>query len=160
MSPDSPFEQDVKEETDVNAPAAPSSTSAQPASADGDEQQAGADAGKATTEAAEDEAGAKRGRPRKQSSARKTRTVELTLTLTGTAEGEWQADLVHGTNRVVKGLQIPASAVAKAAKELHDDISEGIETVLSAAREQHRAKMEALEAELEKVKRALADLSE
>lgn len=162
MSPDSPIEQDVKEETDVTAPAAPSSTSAQPASADGGEQQAGADAGKATTEAAEEEAStAKRGRPRKQaSSARKTRTVELTLTLTGTAEGEWQADLVHGTNRVVKGLQIPASAVAKAAKELHDDISEGIETVLSAAREQHRAKMEELEAELEKVKRALADLSE
>ncbi|MGW4213412.1 DUF6319 family protein [Lentzea sp. NPDC004789] len=100
----------------------------------------------------------KAGRPK--STAKKTRTVELTLTVTGTAEGEWQADLVHGTQRVVSGLVIPAIAVAKAAKELHSDIAEGIETVLEAARDQHRTRMEELEAELARVKAQLAELSE
>lgn len=100
----------------------------------------------------------KAGRPK--STAKKTRTVELTLTVTGTAEGEWQADLVHGTQRVVSGLVIPAIAVAKAAKELHEDIAEGIETVLEAARDQHRTRMEELEAELARVKAQLAELSE
>jgi hypothetical protein len=97
---------------------------------------------------------------RPKSTAKKTRTVELTLTVTGTAEGEWQADLVHGTQRVVSGLVIPAIAVAKAAKELHQDIAEGIEGVLEAARDQHRTRMEELEAELAKVKAQLAELSE
>ncbi|WP_439655900.1 DUF6319 family protein [Lentzea sp. HUAS TT2] len=100
----------------------------------------------------------KAGRPK--STAKKTRTVELTLTVTGTAEGEWQADLVHGTQRVVSGLVIPAIAVAKAAKELHVDIAEGIESVLEAARDQHRTRMEELEAELARVKAQLAELSE
>lgn len=97
---------------------------------------------------------------RAKSTAKKTRTVELTLTVTGTAEGEWQADLVHGTQRVVSGLVIPAIAVAKAAKELHADIAEGIEGVLEAARDQHRTRMEELEAELARVKAQLAELSE
>lgn len=100
----------------------------------------------------------KAGRPK--STAKKTRTVELTLTVTGTAEGEWQADLVHGTQRVVSGLVIPAIAVAKAAKELHEDIATGIESVLEAARDQHRTRMEELEAELARVKAQLAELSE
>jgi hypothetical protein len=97
---------------------------------------------------------------RAKSTAKKTRTVELTLTVTGTAEGEWQADLVHGTQRVVSGLVIPAIAVAKAAKELHEDIAQGIESVLDAARDQHRTRMEELEAELSRVKAQLAELSE
>ncbi|SER32746.1 hypothetical protein SAMN05216188_110100 [Lentzea xinjiangensis] len=97
---------------------------------------------------------------RAKSTAKKTRTVELTLTVTGTAEGEWQADLVHGTQRVVSGLVIPAIAVAKAAKELHEDIADGIESVLEAARDQHRTRMEELEAELARVKAQLAELSE
>ncbi|MFD4676479.1 DUF6319 family protein [Lentzea sp. NPDC058450] len=100
----------------------------------------------------------KAGRPK--STAKKTRTVELTLTVTASAEGEWQADLVHGTQRVVSGLVIPAIAVSKAAKELHEDIAEGIESVLEAARDQHRTRMEELEAELAKVKAQLAELSE
>ncbi|MQA09173.1 MAG: hypothetical protein GEU98_11625 [Pseudonocardiaceae bacterium] len=99
-------------------------------------------------------------KPRKQSTARKTRSVELTLTVTGTADGEWQADLMHGTKRVVRGLTIPAAAVSRAAKELHDDISGAIEQVLDAAREQHRSRVEELQAELEKAQQALAELQE
>jgi hypothetical protein len=97
---------------------------------------------------------------RPKSTVKKTRTVELTLTVTGTADGEWQADLVHGTKRVVQGLSISAAAVSRAAKELHDDIAGGIDEVIEAARAQHRTRMEELEAELAKVKAALAELSD
>ncbi|QUH05208.1 hypothetical protein HUO13_34490 [Saccharopolyspora erythraea] len=100
----------------------------------------------------------KKPRARKQSTAKKTRTVELTLTVTGTAEGEWQADLLHQGKRVVQGLQVPAAAVSKAAAELHSDISEAIDGVISAAREQHEAKLAELEAEVERVRKALAEL--
>ena len=111
------------------------------------------------TEPVADEAPAKPVK-RAKSTAKKTRTVELTLTVTGTMDGDWQADLLHGTQRVVQGLTIPAIAVSKAAKELHEDIFSGIETVLEAARDQHRTRMEELEAELAKVKQALAELSD
>jgi polyhydroxyalkanoate synthesis regulator phasin len=103
----------------------------------------------------------KRGRPRKQqSTAKKTRTVELILTVTGTADGDWQAELTHAGKRVVQGLSVAASAVSRAAKELHPDISGGIETVISAARAQHQARMDELQAELDRVKQALAELDD
>jgi hypothetical protein len=111
-------------------------------------------------DAIESEDSPKRGRPRKQSTARKTRTVELILTVTGTAEGEWQAELTHSGKRVVQGLPVAAAAVSRAAKELHPDIFGGIETVINAAREQHKARMEQLQAELDKVKQALAELDD
>lgn len=109
-------------------------------------------------QAASAEPAPKKTRARKQSAAKKTRTVELTLTVTGTAEGEWQADLLHSGKRVVQGLPVPAAAVSKAAAELHADISEAIEGVISAAREQHEAKLAELEAEVERVRKALSDL--
>jgi Family of unknown function (DUF6319) len=109
--------------------------------------------------AAEAPAPAKRGR-KPGSTAKKTRTVELTLTVTGTLEGEWQAELSHSGSRVVQGLQIPAAAVSRAAAELHEDISKAIESVLDVARQQHQARLAELEAELTKVKQALADLQE
>jgi polyhydroxyalkanoate synthesis regulator phasin len=105
------------------------------------------------------EAPRKRGR-KPGSTARKTRTVELTLTVTGTADGEWQAELSHAGKRVLQGLQIPAGAVSRAAAELHEDISKTIETVLDAARIQHQTRLAELEAELTKVRQALADLQE
>lgn len=99
-----------------------------------------------------------RGRP--PSTAKKTRTVELTLTVTGTAEGEWQAELTQSGKRVLQGLSIPAASVARAATELHADIAKAIDTVLDQARQQHRARMEELEAELTKVRQALAELQD
>lgn len=103
----------------------------------------------------------KRGRPRKQqSTAKKTRTVELVLTVTGTAEGEWQAELTHAGKRVVQGLPIAAAAVSRAAEELHPEISGVITEVINTARDQHKARMEELQAELDKVKQALAELDD
>lgn len=103
---------------------------------------------------------APRKRGRKPSTARKTRTVELTLTVTGTMDGEWQAEVTHSGSRVVQGLQVPAAAVSRAAAELHEDISKAIESVLDTARQQHQARLAELEAELSKVKQALAELQE
>lgn len=108
----------------------------------------------------EESADKPRKRGRQPSTARKTRTVELTLTVTGTMEGEWQAELTQSGKRVLQGLSIPAAAVARAATELHEDIAKAIDTVLDQARRQHRARMEELEAELAKVRQALAELQE
>ncbi|GAB3136594.1 DUF6319 family protein [Amycolatopsis sp. NPDC004378] len=110
--------------------------------------------------AAEEAPKPKRGRPKgaTASTAKKTRTVELTLTVTGTADGEWQAELKNGSKWVAKGLEIPAAAVSRAAKELHADLSGPIDEVINQAREAQAAKVAALEAELEKAKQALAEL--
>jgi hypothetical protein len=53
---------------------------------------------------------------------------------------------------------VGGGGVSRAAKELHPEISGEIETVITAARDQHKARMEELEAELNKVKQALAEL--
>ncbi|GAB3462266.1 DUF6319 family protein [Actinophytocola sediminis] len=105
------------------------------------------------------EAPKKRGR-KPGSTARKTRTVELTLTVTGTLDGEWQAELTQSGSRLLQGLSVPAAAVSRAAAELHEDISKAIESVLDTAREQHKSRLVELEAELSKVKQALADLQD
>ncbi|PRW62026.1 DUF6319 family protein [Actinopolyspora mortivallis] len=95
---------------------------------------------------------------RKQTGARKTRSVELTLTVSGTADGEWQADLTHAGKKIVQGLPLTASSVSKAAGELHTDISEAIESVLAEARQQHEARLAELEAELQRVRKTLEEL--
>jgi hypothetical protein len=140
----------TSEATETEAPAE-TAQAAQP-------EPAKAETAEPKAEAAAPEQPAKRGR--KPSTARKTRTVELTLTVTGTMDGEWQADLSHAGSRVLQGLQIPAAAVSRAAAELHEDISKAIESVLDVAREQHQARLAELEAELSKVKQALADLQD
>ncbi|GAB2746373.1 DUF6319 family protein [Salinifilum aidingensis] len=143
-------------ETTEQAPAQAAEEQAQDRSAERAATPEG-DAGTATSDENSGESTQSK-KKRTKSTARKTRTVELTLTVTGTAEGEWQAELMHGGKRVVQGIQVPAAAVSKAAKELHEDISDTIENVLQQAREQHEAKLAELEAEVERVRRQLADL--
>lgn len=147
---DSLTEQDSTDETPVEAAATPTN-----GVVNGAVSEASTDSG---ADSAEEQP--KRGRPRKQSTAKKTRTIELTLTVTGTAEGEWQAELVHGGKRVVQGLAVSAAAVSRAAKELHPDISGNIDTVITAAREAHQQRMAELQAEMDKVKQALAELED
>jgi hypothetical protein len=101
----------------------------------------------------------KRGRP-KGSGARTTRTVELTLTVSGTADGEWEAELKQGSSWITRGLPVTAAAVARAAQELHTQLAEPIEAVIGAAREQRAARVAALEAELEQARKALAEMEE
>jgi hypothetical protein len=94
----------------------------------------------------------------KNAAGKKTKTLELTLTVTGTADGEWRAELKQGTTYLARNLTVAAAAVSRAAKELHEDLSTPIDEVIEEARSQQAAKVAALEAELEAARKALADL--
>ena len=96
--------------------------------------------------------------PAKKAPAKKTKTLELTLTVTGTADGEWRAELKQGTSYLARNLAVAAAAVSRAAKELHEDLSTPIDGIIEEARAQQAAKVAALEAELEAARKALADL--
>ncbi|MFI9509540.1 DUF6319 family protein [Nocardia sp. NPDC052566] len=94
--------------------------------------------------------------------ARKTaaKTPEVTVTLTGTADGEWTVDVVNGKKRTLRGLSVPSSAVAQAAKLLHPEVADVVSGILDAARDVQRAKVEQLAAELAAAKRLLDDLDD
>ena len=94
----------------------------------------------------------------KKAAGKKARTLELTLTVTGTADGEWRAELKHGTAFLARNVAVAAAAVSRAARELHEDLSIPLDAVIEEARAQQAARVAALEAELEAARRALADL--
>lgn len=96
--------------------------------------------------------------PTKRAAGKKTKTIELTLTVIGTADGEWRAELKQGSSYLARNLAVAAAAVSRAAKELHEDLSTPINQVIEEARSQQAARVAALEAELEAARRALADL--
>ena len=85
-------------------------------------------------------------------------TLELVLTVTGTADGEWRAELKQGNSYLARDLAVAAAAVSRAAKELHQDLATPIDAIIDEARVQQAAKVSALEAELEAARKALADL--
>ncbi|WP_067535185.1 DUF6319 family protein [Nocardia crassostreae] len=91
--------------------------------------------------------------------ARKPKAPEVTVTLSGTADGEWTLDVVNGKKRTIKGLSVPSSAVSQAAKILHPEVAEVVDSILDSVREQQRAKVEQLQAELENARRLLDDLA-
>lgn len=96
--------------------------------------------------------------PTKKAAGKKAKTFELTLTVTGTADGEWRAEIKQGTTYVVRNVPVAAAAVSRAAKELHDELYTPIEALMDEARSQQAARVAALEAELEAARKALADL--
>ena len=148
-------------EAPVSAPVSTPEVSADEATVTESASPASSSEGSAEPAAEEEAPKPKRGRPKgaaTASTAKKTRTVELVLTVTGTADGEWQAELKNGSKWVAKGLEIPAAAVSRAAKELHSDLSGPIDEVINQAREAQAAKVAALKTELEKAKQALAEL--
>jgi hypothetical protein len=99
-------------------------------------------------------------RPARRGGARKQRPAEVTVTLSSTAEGEWMVDVTAGKRRAVRAVPVPASSVARAARELHPDVSDAIEAVLDAARAQQRTRIEQLQAELDAAQRALSELTD
>jgi tellurite resistance protein len=94
----------------------------------------------------------------KKATSKRTKTLELTLTVTGAADGEWHAELKQGNTYVARNLAVAAAAVSRAAKELHQDLSTPIDEVIEEARSQQAARVAALEAELEAARKVLADL--
>lgn len=83
----------------------------------------------------------------------------ITVTLSSTSEGEWTVEVLTGSKRSVRAQPIGAGAVASAARALGGDIEAAIEGALQAAREQQRARVERLEAELASARQALDELS-
>jgi uncharacterized protein DUF6319 len=96
--------------------------------------------------------------PAKKAAGKRPKTLELTLTVTGTADGDWRAELKQGATYLARNLEVAAAAVSRAAKELHEDLSTPIDEVIEEARAQQAAKVVALEAELEAARKALAEL--
>ncbi|WP_024799624.1 DUF6319 family protein [Nocardia sp. BMG51109] len=90
---------------------------------------------------------------------RKSKTPEVTVTLSGTADGEWTVDVVHGKKRTTRGLSVPGATVAQAAKILHPEVAEVVDAVLESVRSSQRVKVEQLQAELEQARRVLDELS-
>ncbi|GAA5069601.1 DUF6319 family protein [Nocardia callitridis] len=139
-------------EMPVTQPSATRTASATPAPAKTVAKQQGSPNGEATKPEAAPAA--------KKTAARKTKTPEVTVTLTGTADGEWTVDVVNGKKRTVRGLAVASSAVAQAAKTLHPEVADVVAGVLDAARDVQEAKVQALQAELEQARRLLEDLTD
>ncbi|MGV9662732.1 DUF6319 family protein [Nocardia niigatensis] len=91
--------------------------------------------------------------------AKKAKAPEVTVTLSGTAEGEWTLDVVNGKKRAIKGLVVTSSAVAQAAKILHPEFAEVVDSIHESVRSAQQAKVEQLQAELESARRLLEDLA-
>lgn len=94
----------------------------------------------------------------KKASGKKAKTLEVTFTVTGTADGDWRAEIKQGSTFVVRNLAVAAAAVSRAARELHEDLFTPIEALINEARAAQAARVAALEAELEAARKALADL--
>lgn len=104
------------------------------------------------SEASPSSAGGARRKPRQPSGA--------TVTLTADQTGQWNVEVTTGKKRVLRPTPVAASAVAQAAKTLHNDVAEAVEPLLVAAREQQRARVEQLQQELADAQRMLDDLTE
>src|SRR5690606_30789590 len=93
---------------------------------------------------------------------RKTRRQPsgATVTLTADGEGQWTVEVTTGKKRVMRPTAVPASAVARAAKELHTDVAAAVQPLIDSAREKQRARVEQLQAELAAAQRVLDELTE
>lgn len=90
-------------------------------------------------------------RPRRDT----TRSSELSVTLSATAEGEWSVEVLAGKKRVVPSTAVPATAVAAAARALPAAVAEAVESSLEGARHRQRERVEQLRAELDAAQRVL-----
>lgn len=94
-------------------------------------------------------------------SKRKPRSISgATVTLTADENGQWNVEVNTGKKRTLRPKIVSASAVAHAAKALHEDVAAAVEPLLESAREQQRARVEELQRELAAAQRTLDDLAE
>lgn len=98
--------------------------------------------------------------PAKPARGRVRQPAPITVTLSSNPEGEWTVEVQTGSRRSVRPQPVTAGAVASAARSLGGDIEAAIAGAIAAARDQQRAKVEQLEAELEAARQALAELSD
>ncbi|MBE9375790.1 cell wall anchor protein [Saccharopolyspora sp. HNM0983] len=93
------------------------------------------------------------------SGKRPARPSGATVTLTADEAGQWTVEVLTGKKRSVRPTQVSPNAVAEAAKALHEDVAAAVEPLIDAAREQQRARVEQLRAELASAEQALDDLA-
>ena len=94
-------------------------------------------------------------------SKRKPRSINgATVTLTADENGQWHVEVNTGKKRTLRPKTVSASAVAHAAKALHEDVAAAVEPLLETAREQQRVRVEQLQRELADAQRTLDDLAE
>jgi hypothetical protein len=96
---------------------------------------------------------------RRPAARKQVKPAEVTVTLASTVDGEWTVDVQWGSKRTLKAAPVAASAVSQASKLLPAEVDEAVESVLSAARERHLARVEQLRAELDAAQRALDELN-
>lgn len=96
----------------------------------------------------------------KAPAARKTKAPEVTVTINGTAEGEWTVDVTAGKKRTVRAVPVTGTAVAQAAKLLPPEVSEVVDGLLESVRGAQEAKVQQLQAELEQARKLLEELTD
>ncbi|MGW0179591.1 DUF6319 family protein [Nocardia sp. NPDC003345] len=99
-------------------------------------------------------------RAAKAPAARKPKGPEVTVTINGTAEGEWTVDVTNGKKRTTRALPVTGPAVAQAAKLLHPEVAEVVEGLQESVRGAQEAKVAQLQAELEQARKLLEELSD
>jgi len=95
-----------------------------------------------------------------QRQSRTRQPAPVTVTLTSTPDGEWTVDVLAGKKRTIRAQPVSAASVAQAAKALGGEVAEAIEGVLTAARDQQRARVAQLESALQAARQALAELAD
>lgn len=94
----------------------------------------------------------------KAPAARKTKAAEVVVTINGTADGEWTVDVTSGKKRTARAVPVAGPAVAQAAKLLHPEVAEVVDSLLDAVRGAQEAKVQQLQAELEQARKVLDEL--
>ncbi|MFQ6229374.1 DUF6319 family protein [Nocardia sp. NPDC002869] len=96
----------------------------------------------------------------KAPAARKAKTPEVTVTINGTADGEWTVDVTAGKKRTARAMPVTGTAVAQAAKLLPPEVSEVVDGLLDSVRGAQEAKVQQLQAELEQARKLLEELTD
>ncbi|MEV3965095.1 DUF6319 family protein [Nocardia sp. NPDC050193] len=96
----------------------------------------------------------------KAPAARKAKTPEVTVTINGTADGEWTVDVTAGKKRTARAVPVTGTTVAQAAKLLPPEVSEVVDGLLESVRGAQEAKVQQLQAELEQARKLLEELTD
>ncbi|MEU7631896.1 DUF6319 family protein [Nocardia sp. NPDC049220] len=102
---------------------------------------------------------ARQAREKNATPVRKAKTPEVTVSLAGSADGEWTVDVRTDKKSTVRALPMSGAAVAQVAKLLPPQVAEVVGTAMESARAAQRTKVEQLQAELEQARRLLDELS-
>ncbi|MET8799187.1 DUF6319 family protein [Nocardia sp. NPDC004568] len=96
----------------------------------------------------------------KAPAARKAKAPEVTVTINGTADGEWTVDVIAGKKRTARAVPVTGTAVAQAAKLFPPEVSEVVDGLLDSVRGAQEAKVQQLQAELEQARKLLEELTD